>query len=118
MVYSAAGLAEALADRDDEEVARIYADDVARIFPAVAGHIREVRIRRWPHGLPHPRPGRHLLQSALERPLGNVFLAGDYLGTTYVDTAVTTGTAAAHAIRRRLRDEPGPGPNKPGPGPA
>jgi len=102
MVYSAAGLAGALADRDDEDVARIYADDVARIFPAVAGHIREVKIRRWPHGLPHPRPGRHLLQPALERPLGNVFLAGDYLGTTYVDTAVTTGTAAAHEIRRRL----------------
>jgi len=102
MVYSAAGLAGALADRDDEDVARIYADDVARIFPAVAGHIREVKIRRWPHGLPHPRPGRHLLQPALERPLGNVFLAGDYLGTTYVDTAVATGTAAAHEIRRRL----------------
>jgi oxygen-dependent protoporphyrinogen oxidase len=104
MVYSAAGLADALADRDDEEIARIYADDVARIFPAVAGHIREVKIRRWPRGLPHPRPGRHLLQPALERPLGTVFLAGDYLGTTYVDTAVTTGTAAAHAIRRRLRE--------------
>ena len=103
MVYSAAGLADALADRDDEEIARIYTDDVARIFPAVAGHVREVVIRRWPQGLPHPRPGRHLLQPALERPLGNVFLAGDYLGTTYVDTAVTTGTAAAHAIRRRLR---------------
>ena len=104
MVYSAASLADALAGRDDEEVARIYADDVGRIFPAVAGHIREVKIRRWPKGLPHPRPGRHLLQPALERPLGNVFLAGDYLGTTYVDTAVTTGTAAAHAIRRRLRE--------------
>jgi oxygen-dependent protoporphyrinogen oxidase len=104
MVYSAASLADALAGRDDEDVARLYADDVARIFPAVAGHIREVRIRRWPHGLPHPRPGRHLLQPALERPLGNVFLAGDYLGTTYVDTAVTTGTAAAQTIRRRLRE--------------
>jgi oxygen-dependent protoporphyrinogen oxidase len=104
MVYAAAGLADALADRDDEEVARIFADDVAGIFPAVSGHIREVRIRRWPHGLPHPRPGRHLLQPALERALGNVFLAGDYLGTTYVDTAVETGTAAAHAIRRRLRE--------------
>jgi oxygen-dependent protoporphyrinogen oxidase len=102
MVYSAAGLADALADRDDDEIARIYADDVARIFPAVSGHIREVKIRRWPQGLPHPRPGRHLLQPALERPLGNVFLAGDYLGTTYVETAVTTGTAAAHEIRRRL----------------
>ena len=102
MVYSAAGLAGALAGCDDDEVARTYTRDVEELFPALAGHVEEVQVRRWPHGLPHPRPGRHLLQPALERSLGNVFLAGDYLGTTYVDTAVTTGTAAAHAIRRRL----------------
>jgi protoporphyrinogen/coproporphyrinogen III oxidase len=105
MVYSAAGLAGALADRDDDEVARTYTRDVEELFPTLAGHVEEVRVRRWPHGLPHPRPGRHLLQPGLERPLGNVFLAGDYLGTTYVDTAVSTGTAAAHAIRRRLAEQ-------------
>jgi protoporphyrinogen/coproporphyrinogen III oxidase len=102
MVYSAAGLADALAGRSDDEVARIYTRDLEELFPSVGGHVAEVHIRRWPAGLPHPRPGRHLLQAALERPLGRVFLAGDYLGTTYVDTAVTTGTAAAHEIRRRL----------------
>jgi protoporphyrinogen/coproporphyrinogen III oxidase len=102
MVYSAAGLAHALDATGDDEVAGIYTRDLTEIFPRLAGQIAEVQIRRWPHGLPHPRPGRHLLQPALERPLGRVFLAGDYLGTTYVDTAVTTGTAAAHAIRRRL----------------
>jgi oxygen-dependent protoporphyrinogen oxidase len=102
MVYSAAGLAGALADRDDDHIARTYTHDVEDIFPQLAGRIEEVQIRRWPNGLPHPRPGRHLLQPALERPLGRIFLAGDYLGTTYVDTAVTTGTAAAHAIRRQL----------------
>lgn len=107
MVYSAASLAEALADRDDDEVARIYSDDVGEIFREVGSHIREVQIRRWPHGLPHPRPGRHFLQPALNRSLGNVFLAGDYLGTTYVETAVSTGTAAAHEIRRRLRGNAG-----------
>ncbi len=107
MVYSAASLAEALAERGDDEVARIYSDDVGEIFREVGSHIREVQIRRWPYGLPHPRPGRHLLQPALNRPLGNVFLAGDYLGTTYVETAVSTGTAAAHEIRRRLRGNAG-----------
>ncbi len=60
MVYSAASLADALAGHDDEEVARIYAADVARIFPAVSGHIREVRIRRWPQGrLPGHDVRRH-----------------------------------------------------------
>lgn len=102
MVYSAAGLADALAGSGDDEVAATYARDLVELFPQLAGRIAEAQIRRWPHGLPHPRPGRHLLQPALERPLGRVHLAGDYLGTTYVDTAVTTGTAAAHAIRRQL----------------
>jgi oxygen-dependent protoporphyrinogen oxidase len=103
MVYSAAGLADALRDRSDDEVAGKYVDDLGAIFPEIPKHVHEVRIKRWERGLPHPRPGRHLLQPALHQPLGNVLLAGDYLGTTYVETAVSTGTAAAHEIRRRLR---------------
>ena len=102
MVYSAASLAQKLAERDDDEVAEIYVHDLAQIFPEIRARVDEVHIRRWPHGLPHPRPGRHHLQPALERSLGNIFLAGDYLGTTYVETAVNTGTTAAHEIRRRL----------------
>jgi len=61
-------------------------------------------IVRWPQGLPHPRPGRAVLQDALTRPLGRIFLAGDYLGTSYVDTAVRTGGEAANGARAWLRD--------------
>jgi predicted NAD/FAD-dependent oxidoreductase len=43
------------------------------------------------------------VQADLERPLGNLYLAGDYLGTRYVETAISTGVAAAHTIRARLR---------------
>jgi oxygen-dependent protoporphyrinogen oxidase len=107
MVYSAADLAHRLSERDDSTVAQLYVDDLARIYPPLRGRIEEVQVKRWERGLPHPRPGRHLLQAGLDRPLGNIFLAGDYLGTTYVETAVETGTAAAHAIRRRMRSEPG-----------
>jgi protoporphyrinogen/coproporphyrinogen III oxidase len=102
MVYSGAGLARRLEDRSDEEAAALYLRDLEELFPALRGRVRETHIVRWPLGLPHPRPGRRLIQPALERPLGNVFLAGDYLGTTYVETAIQTGTAAAHAIRARL----------------
>jgi oxygen-dependent protoporphyrinogen oxidase len=42
------------------------------------------------------------VQRVLEQPLGNVFLAGDYLGSRYTDTAIRTGTAAAEAIRARI----------------
>jgi oxygen-dependent protoporphyrinogen oxidase len=103
MVYSAAGLADALRGRSDAEVAETYVEDLGGIFPEILPAVQEVHITRWNHGLPHPRPGRSLLQPALRQPLGNVLLAGDYLGTTYVETAVSTGAAAAHEIRRRLR---------------
>ncbi|HET7170244.1 MAG TPA: NAD(P)/FAD-dependent oxidoreductase [Gaiellales bacterium] len=102
MVYSAAALAEELAGNSDAEVEERYLDDLYAMFPALRGNVREVAIHRWRDGVPHPRPGRHLAQPPLERPVGRVRLAGDYLGTTYIDTAVATGTAAAHAIRAEL----------------
>jgi oxygen-dependent protoporphyrinogen oxidase len=102
MVYAAAGLARALAELDDAEVARRFLDDLHALFPALRGHVLETVIRRWEPGLPHPRPGRHLLQPALEEPLGPVHLAGDYLGTTYIETAIETGVAAAQRIRAAL----------------
>jgi predicted NAD/FAD-dependent oxidoreductase len=43
------------------------------------------------------------VQSALERSLEPLFLAGDYLGTRYTETAIASGTAAAAAIRARLQ---------------
>jgi protoporphyrinogen/coproporphyrinogen III oxidase len=102
MVYSAATLARDLAGLDDAEVERRYLEDVHGLFPALRGRVREAVIRRWETGLPHPRPGRHLLQPALEQPLGAVHLAGDYLGTTYIETAIETGAAAAGRIRPTL----------------
>jgi protoporphyrinogen/coproporphyrinogen III oxidase len=102
MVYSAARLARDLAGLDDAGVERRYLDDMYSLFPALRGRVRETVIRRWEIGLPHPRPGRHLLQPALEEPLGAIHLAGDYLGTTYIETAIETGAAAAHRIRGTL----------------
>jgi protoporphyrinogen/coproporphyrinogen III oxidase len=102
MLYSGAQLAHSLDGLDDNEVRERYTDDLLAIFPQLRGRIEELQIRRWPYGLPHPTPGRSTLQPALERPLGSVFLAGDYLGTTYVETAIETANAAADSIRHRM----------------
>ncbi len=102
MVYSGARLAARLWDLADDEVKQIYADDLTRLFPSLKGRFSEIEIRRWRHGLPHPRPGRERIQAALEAPPGRVMLAGDYLGTTYIDTAIQTGLEAAQRIRREL----------------
>jgi len=110
MVYAAAGLTRNLAGLDDAEVERRFLDDLHALFPALRGLVRETVVRRWEPGLPHPRPGRHLLQPALEQPLGAVHLVGDYLGTTYIETAIETGTAAARRIRSMLEAWEAPSP--------
>jgi len=102
MVYAGANLARRIAGFDDDRIAKIFSEDLISVFPEARGIIDEVVIQRWQNGLPHPRPGRHLVQPALERPLGRIFLAGDYLGTSYTDTAMETGTAAAAAIDAAL----------------
>jgi monoamine oxidase len=103
MVYAGANLARRLSGFDDDRIAKIFSEDLTSIFPEARGILDEVVIQRWERGLPQPRPGRHLVQAALERPLGRIFLAGDYLGTSHSETAMQTGTAAAAAIHAALR---------------
>jgi oxygen-dependent protoporphyrinogen oxidase len=104
MVYAGAGLADRLADADDDAVASRFEHELCDLYPQLRGRVAEAVIVRWPQGLPHPRPGRAVLQDDLTRPLGRIFLAGDYLGTSYVDTAVRTGGEAAIGARAWLRD--------------
>jgi oxygen-dependent protoporphyrinogen oxidase len=102
MVYAAADLARRLGELDDAEVEARFLSDLHDLYPQTRGIVEETVIQRWPRGLPYPRPGRSLLQPALLRPLDPVYLAGDYLGTWYTETAVQTAIDAAAAARRRL----------------
>jgi oxygen-dependent protoporphyrinogen oxidase len=102
MVYAAAGFARRLDGLDDATVAERFLADLHDLFPQTRSLVEETVIHRWVRGLPYPCVGRSLLQRALTRPLGAVFLAGDYLGTWYTETAVQTGLAAAAAALRRL----------------
>ncbi len=101
MVYAAAGFARRLEGLDDETIAERFVADLHELFPEARGIVEETVIQRWERGLPYPRVGRSLLQPALTRPLDPVYLAGDYLGTWYTETAVQTGIAAAAKLRRR-----------------
>jgi oxygen-dependent protoporphyrinogen oxidase len=102
MVYAAADLARALWESDDATVTAAFLDDLDAVLPGAPEVVAETLVQRWERGLPYVRPGRHRLQSALLRPLGAVFLAGDYLGTRYTETAIETGIAAAAAVRHRI----------------
>jgi protoporphyrinogen/coproporphyrinogen III oxidase len=102
MVYSGAGLGRRLWDEDDARVRELYLADLDGMFPGASAVVEEVVVHRWERGVPYVRPGRHRLQDALERPLAPVFLAGDYLGIRYTETAIATGRAAAGAARGHL----------------
>lgn len=99
MVYAAANLARRLDDLSDADVADRFRSDLLDLFPSLDGAIAESVIVRWERGLPYPTVGRGALQPALTRDLAPVFLAGDYLGTWYTETAVQTASLAASRAR-------------------
>lgn len=102
MVYAAAGFARRLGALTDEEIATRFRDDLEALFPELRGAIAETIIHRWDRGLPYPAVGRSRLQAALTRDLSPVFLAGDYLGSWYTETAAQTAEAAADSVRALL----------------
>jgi protoporphyrinogen/coproporphyrinogen III oxidase len=98
MVFAPAQLAARLLDLDDTAILERFTADADQIFPGFGAQVREAHVRRWPLGLAYCFPGRGRLQPALTRPLNQIWLAGDYLGTFYTETAITTGWRAANGI--------------------
>ena len=106
MVFSPASLALDLLERTDEEIRDVYVNDLNRVLPGFADHLVESEIQRWPTGAPFCFPGRAKLQPVLRRRGGGrVFLAGDYLGTLYTETAISTGLAAAQDAQSLLASD-------------
>jgi monoamine oxidase len=105
MVYRSGRAALELLERSDTEIERAFLDDLAAIYPEARGLVRETVLSRLPRMLPYVAPGRAALQPALERPLGRIHLAGDYIGGVYTETAIASGQDAATAIRAALSRE-------------
>jgi protoporphyrinogen/coproporphyrinogen III oxidase len=102
MAFSPAELGRQLLDRTDDEILRTYLDDLDQVLPGFAEKVVEASVARWPTGSPYCFPGRAKLQPALTRRSGRVFLAGDYLGTFYTETAISTGLSAAQEVQSLL----------------
>jgi oxygen-dependent protoporphyrinogen oxidase len=111
MTFSPAGLARTLLENSDEEILRIYIDDLNQVLGSSFGSfVVEAQVQRWETGAPYSFPGRAALQPALMRRDSRVFLAGDYLGTLYTETAIQTGFSAAHEAVSLLATERQQGP--------
>ena len=106
MTFSPASLAQNLLPRSDEEILRIYTDDLNQVLGGGFGDsVVEAQVQRWETGAPYCFPGRGALQPALTRRDSRVLLAGDYLGTLYTETAISTGFSAAQEAASLLATE-------------
>lgn len=102
MAFSPARYAKPLIDQSDEQILEAYYRDLNELFPGFSDLVTEAHVQRWHEGLSYCFPGRGKLQAALTRRSGRIFLAGDYLGTWYTETAVQSGFAAAQEILSNL----------------
>jgi oxygen-dependent protoporphyrinogen oxidase len=102
MVYGGGQLGRDLLPLGDDEIRARFQRDLHALLPGTRGIAREVLVQRWAHAIPYVAPGRARMQAALTRPLGRVFLAGDYLEFPDMEAAAVTGLEAAREIRRRL----------------
>jgi oxygen-dependent protoporphyrinogen oxidase len=103
MVYRSAHAALELFDQTDDAVEQLFLESLYAVYPEARGIVAETMLLKLPRMLPYVAPGRAALQPALERPLGRIYLAGDYLGGFYTDTAISTGQEAAKEIRAALQ---------------
>lgn len=114
MTFSPAALGKALLDKSDEQVTSTHLADLEKVLdsPGFSKTVVEARAERWEVASPYSFPGRARLQPTLLRGADRVFLAGDYLGTLYTETSVTSGFSAAQeaasvlATRRQTAHSP------------
>lgn len=102
MVYRSGHAALDLFERSEAEIEDAFLEDLFAVYPEARGLVTETVVLKMPRMLPYVAPGRSALQPALEKRLGRLHLAGDYLGGVYTETAIESGGRAANAIRADL----------------
>ena len=93
--------AERMMDWPDEQVVSAVAPDVERLFPGAFAGQQFVRVVRWREGMPKSPVGRARALSEYRRTRprdGRVWLAGDYMGMPWLESAIETGNWAASRI--------------------
>lgn len=102
MTFSPANRGRALLEKSEEEILEQYLDDIEEMFPGFRNIVVEAQVQKFPYGSAYVYPGRAEIQPILTEPEGRLYLAGDYLGTFYTETAIQTGFTAAQDINSLL----------------
>ena len=104
-VFTATDWAYKLIDQDDQTILDTYYKDLDEVFPGFSDTVVEAHIEKWHIGQTFNFPGRAKLQPIFTRDNGRLHLAGDFLGTMYTETAITTGMLAGKSVREKLLTE-------------
>lgn len=111
MTFSPAALGRALLHKSDDEVIATHLADLDAVLGhGFAGSVVEAKAARWEVASPYCFPGRARIQSTLMRGTDRVFLAGDFMGTLYTESSITSGFSAAQEAASLLathRQSPG-----------
>ncbi len=102
MVFSPATLARNLINLPDEKILEIYRKDLEEVFPGFGNIVVEQSVQKFHDGLAYCFPGRNKVQPMLMRAPNRIYLAGDYLGSWYTETAIQTGLLAGEDINSKL----------------
>ena len=87
----------------------IYAEvqaDIESVLPHIHQHLQTKKLFRWPFAMPRTPIGRAnaVKQYRDSRDSGNrIWLAGDYLGLPWTDSAAQTGIWAANQVAKHLQ---------------
>lgn len=103
MTFSPADRGRKLLNKTDDEILDIYLKDLDDIFPGFSDKVVEARVEKFPLGSAYVYPGRAKIQKQLTDKNGRLFLAGDYLGSLYTETAIQTGFKASKEIKELLK---------------
>ena len=92
--------------RSYEEWCKLIVDDLERVHPDIASHIRHLDIWLWGHGMVRPVPGFIWGKQRAEMmaPLGAIFFAhSDLSGISIFEEACTRGAQAAASVLAHLQ---------------
>lgn len=85
-----------LMEMDNEDIVQLAQKEIDKSLGQGFGEsVVEGRAEKFAFGSPYCYPGRAKIQPTLMRGASRVFLAGDFLGTLYTETAITSGMTAA-----------------------
>jgi len=96
-----------LFEATDSLIIESVLEEIDKVFPKFSTRLKFTRIYRWPYGALQLAPGllsrQHSLRKELSGLSDNLYLAGDGLNRSSLETSFCTGVAAADKIIEKLR---------------